>query len=294
MAISVFFSGCGAAAVAPPAENTVAASRVHGASSSTTLIWTIDGYVYAYTLSGQESEVLSGFSAPVGLCSDPSGDIYVVDKGRQLVYVYAPGQTLPFYIYDDLGESPSSCAFDPTTGNLAVTNAANVTVFPPDSGEPLVYKTAGMDAYAFLSYDKSGNLYVDGSTHGNGTRGLALAELPAGGKSLTSISISNLSKGMHRAGGLVWDGQDIAVADSYNKVIYRIAVSGYTGEVVNTWRIWKWHHRYNPVFAIDGKQLYFPDKGLVEFFPYPPKGRPRNGFSGHIGNTLVLTPEVLN
>jgi hypothetical protein len=245
--------------------------------------------VYGYTLSGKESEKLMGFRHPVGLCSDPSGNLYVVDSG--LVYVYAPGQPLPFYIYDDLNESPSSCAYDPTTGNLAVANAVNVTIFPPDSAEPLVYKDSTMTSYAFLTYDKSGNLYADGGgAHG----GLALAELPSGGQSLTHISMSNLSKGEHRAGGVAWDGQDLAVADSYSMVIYRIAISGYAGDVLDTWHIWQWKYRYNPVFAIDGKKLYFPGNGLVEIFSYPPKGRPRNGFGGDIGTTLVIAPEILN
>lgn len=283
-------AGCQAGTGAP-AASVPALSRGRPASSSQSLLWTIDVYVYAYTLSGQQAEELTGFAEPVGLCSDPSGDIYVVDANKQLVYVYAPGQSLPFYIYDDLGQSPSSCAYDPTSGNLAVANAANVTVFPPASGEPLVYTNATMTSYAFLGYDESGNLYVDGDgPHGR----LALAELTAGGKSLTRISISNLSKGTHRAGGLVWDGQDVVVADSYSTVIYRIAVSGHSGDILNTWHIWQWRRRFSPVFAIDGKHLYFPNKGLVEFFPYPPKGRARNGFSGHIGDALVLAPEPAN
>lgn len=273
-----------------PATSNAALSRAHSASSSEPVIWTLDVYVYAYTFSGQVTQELMGFAEPVGLCSDPSGDIYVVDAARQLIYVYAPGQYLPYYIYDDLGQAPSSCAFDPSTGDLAVANAANVTVFPPASGQPVVYKSQKMGKYYFLGYDKSGNLYVDGSSAGH----FALAELPAGGTHLIRISLSNLGAGKHRAAGLVWDGKDVAVADSQSNVIYRIAISGTSGTVLNTWHISHWRLHYNAVFAIDGKRLIFPRRDEVVFFRYPPTGRALNSFSAHVTTQLVIAPEVIN
>lgn len=291
-------AGCQGAGVAPQAPTSVSGAAVNRlgpsdspATSGQKVIWTIHAYVYAYSFSGQQVAELQGFSAPVGLCSDPSGDLYVVDEGRQEVFVYAPGQGLPFYIYDDLGETPSSCAVDPTTGNLAVTNAANVAIFPPASGTPVTYTSSNMKSYSYLGYDKLGNLYVDGE--GN-KGGFALAELPAGSGKLRFVSLSNLPQGKHRAGGLVWDGQDVAIADPLRNVIYRIAISGSSGNIANTHHVAGWRLHYDPIFAVDGKRLLFPAHGDVEYFSYPPKGRAKNGFSGNIGDILTIAPEVIN
>jgi DNA-binding beta-propeller fold protein YncE len=289
-------AGCQSSALAPQtsANRLGAALRASGSPASQggsqQSIWTIAAYVYQYSFSGQQLSELQGFSAPVGLCTDPSGDVYVVDEGRQEVFVYAPGQSLPFYIYDDLGETPNSCAFDPTTGNLAVANSANLTIFPPASGTPLVYTTSKMKAYSYLGYDKSGDLYIDGE----GIKGgFALAELPAGRGGLINVTVS-LTKGKHRAGGLVWDGQDLAISDPLSTVIYRIAVSESSGKILDTWHIANWKLHYTPVFAIDGKRLLFPGHSDVEFFSYPPKGRAKSGFSGNVGNVLTIGPEVIN
>ena len=266
-------------------------SSVRRAASQQSLIWTIAGYVYSYTFSGQKVSELDGFREPVGLCSDPSSDLYVVDAGTDLIYEYAPGQVLPFYIYDDLYESPNSCSFDPTTGNLAVANSANVTIFPPASGTPLTYTATNMKSYAYLDYDASGNLYVDGE----GLKGgFALAMLVAQSNNLTGLSLSNLGSGKHRAGGLIWDGQDIAVADPLSTVIDRISISGSKAEIVDSWHIPNWKLHYDPVFAIDRARLLFPRDGELEFFSYPPKGPAKNGFTGDIGTVLTIAPEVTN
>ena len=156
-----------------------------------------------------------------------------------------PGQSTPFYAYSDYFDEPYACAFDPTTGSLAVTNEGynpDVEIFPPDSGTPLMYANPNMTSYSFLDYDKSGNLYVDG--YGTGSS-FQLAELRAGGGSLTSLAVSGIGSGAHSAAGLVWDGHDLAVADGLNDVIYRIAISGSTGTILNTWHIagWKYSRR---------------------------------------------------
>lgn len=257
------------------------------------LIWSIDGYVYGYTYSGQLAQELTGFSDPAGLCTDPSGDLYVVDAGRDEVFAYAPGQSLPFYIYDDFGQQPNSCAFDPTTGNLAVTNQDNLTIFPPASGTPLTYTTPQMISYFDDDYDKSGNLYIDGARL-EGDRGLAIAELPAGAKTITDIKISLTKEKPHRPGGIMWDGHDVVVADFPNRVLYRVAISGSTGTILDTWHLSHWTRSYPPEFVVTGKTLIFPHFGEVEFFSYPPKGRAKNGFFGNIGGYLTVSPEVTN
>lgn len=279
-------SGCrGAAALAPTAPGSLAP-----ATSSQKSIWTIDVYVYQYSLAGQQIGQLGGFSDPVGLCTDPSGDLYVVDAGKELIYEYAPGGSLPFYIYDDLGEEPNSCAVDPTTGDLAVTNSGNVLVFPPgSSGTPTAYTASNMSSYAYCNYDASGNLFVDGAQQ---IKSLRLAELPKGSSSMTAITISNLPKGTHRPGGIQWDGQYVALSDGLANFIYRISVSGSSGKIVSMSHVAGWRLHYNVQFSIQGKRLLFPFPRRLEFFSYPPKGRARGGFTGHIGNrAMIVSPE---
>ena len=262
------------------------------AATQQSVIWTIvDDEVLGYSLAGQQVAGLGSFpQPPMGLCTDPSGDLYVPDAAH-VIYAYAPGQSNPYYVYDDLGENPISCAFDPTTGNLAVANGLNVMIFPPASGTPLKYHSKSFEHYAYLNYDKSGNLYVDGQgAHG----AFELAELPAGGTSLKDISISGLPPGEDPAAGLAWDGQDVVVADRLSKELYRIAISGSTGTIIDTWHIAGWTRRYAVAFIIDGKQLFFPRDDEVAFFSYPPGKRPKGGFTGRVGNVLSLAPEVIN
>jgi hypothetical protein len=279
-----------AAGQGPFAAAAAQASWVSPMAKTQKLIWTIDSYVYAYTLGGKQVAKLVGLYSASGLCTDPSGDLYVTDG--DLIYEYAPGATLPFYIYDDPGQGASSCAFDPTTGNLAVANSGNLTIFPPASGVPIVFTTPNMTSYSYLDYDKSGNLYVDGDGAKNSFQ---LAELPKGGGSLVSIALPGINNRNHRPAGLVWDGQDLAIADALSTVVYRISISGSTGTVLHAYHISGWRGHFIVVFAIQGKRLFFPIRGSVEFLSWPPtKGRPKNGFFGSIGNVITLGPEAIN
>ncbi len=289
-------AGCQGAGVSPQTavglSETVASragSWISRAKTSS-LIWTIDTNVYGYSLKGKQVAERTGFTDAVSLCSDPSSDLYVVDAGMNVIWEYHPGQSRPFGKLYDLFYTPNACAFDPTTGNLAVANSTNVELFPPASGTPVMYENPNITSYSFLDYDKSGNLYVDG--YGTGSS-FQLAELRAGGSSLTSIAVSGIGSGEYNAAGLMWDGHDLAVADGLSDVIYRIAISGSTGTILNTWHIAGWNAHDDAVFAIDGKKLLFPENGKVEFFSYPPKNRAKKSFSGNIGDVIAVTPELI-
>ena len=289
-------AGCQGAGVSPGTTASVSRAAEHGAGSwisqakSSNVIWTIDTNVYGYSLKGKQVAELQGFTEAVGLCSDPSSDLYVVDAGEDVIWEYHPGQSRPFGKLYDIFYTPNACAFDPTTGNLAIANNTNVTILPPASGTPVMYENPNMTSYSFVDYDKSGNLYVDGYGAGSSFQ---LAELRAGGSSLTSIAVSGIGSGEDSAAGLVWDGHDLAVADGLNDVIYRIAISGSSGTILNTWHIAGWKAHDDAVFAIDGTKLLFPENGKVEFFSYPPKARAKKSFSGKIGDVITVTPELI-
>ena len=288
--------GCQGAGVSPDTAASVSRAVKQSAGAwispakTSNVIWTIDTNVYGYSFKGKQVGELQGFTEAVALCSDPSSDLYVVDAGEEVIWEYHPGQSRPFHKYYDLFYTPNDCAFDPTTGDLAVANSTNVTILPPASGTPLMYENPKMTSYSFLDYDTSGNLYVDGYGAGSSFQ---LAELPAGGSTLNSITVSGLGSGDHGAGGLVWDGHDLAVADGLSDVIYRIAISGSSGTILNTWHVAGWKVHDEPVFAIDGKKLLFPENGKVEFFSYPPKSRAKKSFTGNIGDVITVTPELI-
>jgi hypothetical protein len=288
--------GCQGAGFSPPAAANLSQAPSHRSASwispakSADDVWTIDTNVYGYSFTGKQVEELQGFTEPVGLCSDPSSDLYVVDAGVEKIWAFKPGQSKPYFAYYDLFNTPNACAFDPTTGNLAVANSTNVEIFPPDSGSPLMYTTSQFTSYSFVDYDTSGNLYVDGS---GSSSNLQLAELLKGGSTLTNITVSGLGSGTDAAGGLVWDGHDLAVADGASDVIYRISLSGSSGKIIDTWHIAGWTTHYAAGFAVDKTQLLFPESGKVEFFTYPPKSHAKKSFTANAGDVLTVTPELI-
>jgi DNA-binding beta-propeller fold protein YncE len=167
---------------------------------------------------------LTGFASPMGLCSDTSGDVYVTDGflGEQ-IYEYKHGGTTRIKTLNDPDGDPVGCAFDKTTGNLAVTDrGSGILIYPGASGQPKGYYGPG---YQFAAYDNRGNLFVDGPT--------SVAELPKGGSELTNIT---LNATLVRAEGIAWDGKYFAICDQGQQpnVIDDFSISGTTGMLKRT------------------------------------------------------------
>jgi hypothetical protein len=156
--------------------------------------------VYIYTLPGLVLKgTLTGFYAPDGECSDKDGNIWVTNSGTQQIFKLSRGGTILNTL--NTGFDPASCAVDPTTGNLAVTDltgnsAGEVLIYPNASGTPTVYTNPAQFYYDFDGYDSSGNLFVDGFAFeepgGVNLNYLPfiLSELPKGGSSLETINIT--------------------------------------------------------------------------------------------------------
>ncbi len=80
---------------------------------------------------------------PVGLCSDNKGDVFVTleqSLSQSYIFRYAHGGTQPIATLSDPG-LVNSCAVDPSSGNLAVTNFFNAGESQYE-GDLLVYKKA--------------------------------------------------------------------------------------------------------------------------------------------------------
>ena len=116
------------------------------------------------TLKGQ----VTGFNEPQGECADKSGNIWVANTlSAEVVQLSRKGSILK--TLSDPGEYPVSCAVDPTTGDLAVTNvlttgsqAGNVEIYKNASGTPAALTCQGIVRYFFAGFDGKGDLMVSG------------------------------------------------------------------------------------------------------------------------------------
>jgi hypothetical protein len=192
--------------------------------------------VAIYSFAGKEVGQLKGFDTGVlGLCSDSLGNVWVTYGDSLLEYAHAG--TIPIaQVYTP--SIPVSCAVDPTTGDLAVTEyndagGDNVAVFTYFYGTPQIYTDADIDFYDYCTYDDQGNLFV------NGTKGrhYPLAELPSGGSSLQTI---NVDEKIGKVGGLQWDGQYLALGDSLGHVVYQLSVASGQATTVGTTHFKGW------------------------------------------------------
>ena len=179
-----------------------------------------------------------------GACSDALGDVFITGNGGQTsvvgeIYEYQHGGQTPVTVLNEPYMSPSSCAVDPMSGNLAVTNGVftnngNVAVFPQGQNPPTTYTDPAFNSYVAATYDNLGNLYIIGYERYSDS--MLMAELPNGGSALENITLNQPILG---GTCIQWDGSYLAVTEpSYNTKtsaqVYRVSVSGSAGRVVQT------------------------------------------------------------
>jgi hypothetical protein len=155
---------------------------------------------------------LTGFSQPQGECSDNAGHVWVTNtgyySGTHAIYEYAHDGTLINTLNDPTG-LPDGCAWDKTTGNLAVTNifddggsqpAGEILVYTEAGGMPAVFTNPDLYYYYSPAYDNHGNLFVDGE--GGYPYPFVLAELPKDGGSAFTIHVTGGT--IYDPGGIQW------------------------------------------------------------------------------------------
>jgi len=183
---------------------------------------------------------VGNFEFPYGECADRTGFIWVVDQPtRTIAKLSRTGEAVDT-LKDGHGD-PYSCAVDPTSGNLAVTNldspgsggAGNVVIYVHAHGSGTVITIPHMYLYTFDGYDTRGYLWVDGySTTGFFT----VASCKASSCSRISLSGGTI----YEAGFMQWaEGQKTwYVADGecggiYNAFcIYPVSRSGALGKAI--------------------------------------------------------------
>ena len=171
---------------------------------------------------------LTGFDQPQGECSDSSGDVWVTNtgykSGNHVIYEYSHDAVLMKTLTDSTG-LPVGCAWDKTTGNLAVTNIfddgpsqppGEVVVYPlVGSGAPTTYQDPDSSVYAYFSagYDGRGNLYFDVAPYA-----YTPAYVDKLAKGATSVHRITISSTIHGPGSVQWipahGGGNLAVEDN--------------------------------------------------------------------------------
>jgi YVTN family beta-propeller protein len=326
-AAALLFAGCGSPAPnvvslpIPPAVGTGTAARDDWDVSRTTGSWMSpdakhENLVYVSNISSNSVSVydfstrkmvgkLTGIIQPYGLCSDSSGNVWVVGWGKNQLTEYAHASVKPLKKLSIRGWQISliSCSVDPTTGNLAVTNYGpdnwyhgNVFVFPNGRGWPASYYADGLWFYFGCSYDDKGNLWINGwNAYLN--YNLALGLLPKGSKTLQALPVSPAITPL-MLGNIQAVGSVLVLGD-WESVI-EVVVKGSIG-FIRGYTMLTTHFPVGlfEVTTLGGKeQIIAPDYAghpyAVQYWKYPRGGDPTatitNGLSGSFGVTVSVVP----
>lgn len=206
--------------------------------------------LYAVNYNSSEVTILSypagqyvgAFSVPnaeaiYGECSDPAGNVFLLAQGRYFdssVVEYPHGGTQPIATLNLPEEDPNvwtACAWDPTTGNLAVTNVGDVdegtvvAVFANEQGNATTYTCPYLYDYYGAAYDGNGNLFINVSNY--------FCELAKGSGTFTLIRAPSKVN----AFSIQWDGAHIAAYSRYKRrerIIYRLDISASGAKIIGT------------------------------------------------------------
>jgi hypothetical protein len=248
--------------------------------------------VYSYP-QGVLVGTLTGPSDPTGDCIDEKGDVWIVDQAGEDVSEYAHGGSTPLQTLSLPGRGeilPISCAVDRTSGDLAITSWYGGTyVYQQAQGTPKTY-SAHWYSSEDCTYDDKGNLYVDANAGNEFYQRTALYELRKGGQEFRRLHFRpGIPRSFGWAGGLRWDGKQIALGDqsypgSYDtSLVYQIGrhqrVVKVTGSIKLT------VDGIAKQFWIQGKTLIAPsyqpgEDGEVALYDYPSGGSPISTITG--------------
>jgi hypothetical protein len=132
----------------------------------------------------------------------------------------------------------------------------------------------------YCGYDSDGNLFIDGE--GVGFNVFMFGELPKG-KKFTSIA---LNQSFVLAGGVQWDGSNIAVGDSDSSVIYQFTTNGKNGTevgstpLIGTDVVWQFWVQKQKVVASNSYHAGSQNLSNVLFYNYPAGGSATGALGG--------------
>jgi hypothetical protein len=215
---------------------------------------------------------LAGFTESEGLCVGKSGDVFVVDYGTFEISEFLHGGTKAIETLKSPGSS-FSCAVDPTTGDLAVTNggilgAGNLAIWKHAHGKPMIYSDgSALRDFFYCSYDDKGNLFVDGTTAASNFTGV-FAELPKDKRSFINFSLETGPSDM--PGGIFWDGRLVTMAYVYS------------GSTVTRLKVEKNH------WEQIGNDISLEDAVMMEYWIVPAHGSRRRVLIAPGGNNDTM------
>ncbi len=241
---------------------------------------------------------LTGFDGPDGVCNDRAGDVWITNNLGASIVEYAHGGSSPIGSLQDPNVYPLGCSVDPTTGDLAVANVyqtdgaqGSIAIYRGAKGSPKILTDAEIYYVYFCGYDDAGNLFLDGR---NAAGAFQFAELPAGKKKFTSITLTGAT--IYFPGKVQWDGRHVDVGDqeylnSEHSAIYR--TTGAAGEVVGTTLLSGAHDVVG--YAIHGGSVIGPDanRNNVALYKFPIGGTATakiSGFDGPYGAAISRKP----
>ena len=296
--LAVFLlSGCGGSQTGLNAGNKTTMLSAQPPQAGATKAFTSQDLLYVGGICGgvcifayPSGKYVASISVPQSgfMCTDTGGDVFVTvpqSESVGYIYEYAHGGTQPIQTLSDSG-FPYGCSVDPTTGNLAVANYfapgskyghGNVAIYANAQGTPTYYKDPNIYWYQLCSYDRSGNLLVNGNAEESFT---PYAVLPKGSSTFTDITFDE-SVGF---GPIQWDGQHFAIGTGYegSDTISQVSISGSKGTVVSQTQIIGPIKHVNIPFWIQANKvilLFRPDgrrASWLGYWKYPSGGKPLN------------------
>lgn len=241
--------------------------------------------IYAYPGGGKSGEI-TNLADPEGLCTDSTGAVWaVLQKNFSVAKFGHAGKKRLATLKTGSAQRLIDCSVDPTTGNLAVTDAGGaagsgaVFIWTGAHGQAKMYQNGQMLEAFFCAYDSNGDLFVDGL---DSNYAFLLLEMPAGASKFQAITVN---PAITFPGGMRWDGQYLAIVDQayqngHKSAIDRVAVSGSAGTIAQTGVLDKSCDVLG--FALDGGTVVAADAcgNNARFFKYPAGGRFSKSLSG--------------
>jgi len=172
----------------------------------------------------------SSVSQPQGVCSLKTA-VYVANTNDSNVLLFKAPSTTSSGSLSTTGFYPVDCAVD-SKGDVAVSNICtaptcapegNVMIFKGGKGTPTTATCPNLGRYYYLTYDKKGNIWVDGE---DASYFFAFCEIPAGSTNGQAIS---LNVDPEFPGGVQMSGKNVAIIDQDANTWDQYSISGTSG-----------------------------------------------------------------
>jgi hypothetical protein len=274
-------------------------SWIDPAAKSGPLVYVTDSgtntaQVYSYPTLKSVGQI-GGLDNPQGDCVDKNNNVWIVNTQASQILEYAHGGTTPIATLSDPNQYPVGCSFDPTTGNLAVSNfystsgpPGSISIYTNATGTPATFTPPGFAVVYYLAYNANGTLYLDGINSGSSFLFSSFK-----GKTFKSITLEQPIGG---PGTVQTIGNRVIVGDQTHdaNAAYAFTIAGSKGKLVKTtpltgatdvvqFNIYK--------KSLVGADINFTNGSTADRFKYPAGGSPvksTQGLNAPIG--AVVSP----